>query len=111
MDEELENVLMPGQKLTYEYDFGTTTELLLTTVSEFEGSIRKRKVEILARNEAPQIRCSNCDQPATTICVDCIYDGAGWICDECARKHGCDDEMFLPLVNSPRTGLCGYDGQ
>ena len=106
MDEELENVLMPGQKLTYEYDFGTTTELLLTTVSEFEGSIRKRKVEILARNEAPQIRCSNCDQPATTICVDCIYDGAGWICDECARKHGCDDEMFLPLVNSPWTGLC-----
>jgi len=96
--------------LAYEYDFGSTTELLLTVVSEFESSMKKGKVEILARNEAPQIKCNNCEKLATTICVDCIYDGTGWLCDDCAQGHGCDSEMFLPVVNSPRTGVCGYEG-
>lgn len=110
MGEKLGDILMPGQKLAYEYDFGSTTELLLTVVSEFESSMKKGKVEILARNEAPQIKCSGCQKPATTICVDCIYDGNGWLCDECAQGHGCDSEMFLPVVNSPRAGVCGYEG-
>src|SRR5512136_1704328 len=71
MGEKLEDILMPGQKLTYEYDFGSTTGLLLTVDSEIEGSIKKGKVEILARNEAPQIKCDQCENPATTICTEC----------------------------------------
>ncbi len=110
MGEKLEDILMPGQKLTYEYDFGSTTGLLLTVDSEIEGSIKKGKVEILARNEAPQIKCNQCEKPATTICTECLYEDQGWLCDDCARKHDCDEEMFLPLVNSPRTGVCGYTG-
>jgi hypothetical protein len=111
MDEKLQDILIPGQKLAYEYDFGSTTQLLLTVISEFEGTIKKGKVEILARNNAPQIKCSECQELATTICTECLYDdNRGWLCDECARKHGCDEEMFLPLVNSPRTGVCGYGG-
>ena len=110
MDKKLENILIPGQKLIYEYDFGSTTELLLSVISEFEGTLKKGKVEILVRNEAPQIKCDQCDTPATTICTECIYDGEGWLCDDCAGTHGCDEEMFLPLVNSPRAGVCGYTG-
>ncbi len=110
MKEKLGDTLRPGQKLIYEYDFGSTTELLLTVISEFEGTLKKGKVEILVRNEAPQIKCNQCEKPATTICADCLYDDQGWLCDECARKHGCDEEMFLPLVNSPRTGVCAYEG-
>jgi hypothetical protein len=110
MGERLANVLEPGIKLPYEYDFGSTTELLLTVISEFEGTLKKGKVEILARNVAPQIICNQCEKPATTICTECIYDDQGWLCDDCARKHGCDEEMFLPVVNSPRTGVCGYEG-
>jgi hypothetical protein len=109
MSVKLKDIFRPGLKLNYEYDFGSTTELLLTVVSEFEGSIKKGQVEILARNEAPRIKCSYCGKPATTICADCIYDNRGWLCGDCARKHGCDDEMFLHLVNSPRTGVCGYE--
>ena len=111
MGEKLEDILIPGQKLIYEYDFGSTTELLLTVISEFEGSLKKGKVEILVRNEAPQIKCNQCEKPATTICADCLYEDQGWLCDGCAPEHGCDEEMFLPLVNSPRTGVCGYEGQ
>ncbi len=110
MGEKLEDILIPGQQLIYEYDFGSTTELLLTVISEFQGTLKKGKVEILARNEAPRIKCSYCEKPATTICTECIYDNEGWLCEDCARKHDCDEEMFLPLVNSPRAGVCGYTG-
>ena len=110
MSRKLEDILRPGLKLLYEYDFGSTTELLLTVVSEFEGNIKKGKVDILARNEAPQIKCNQCGKPAKTICTECIYDDAGWLCDDCAGEHDCGPEMFLPLVNSPRTGVCGYAG-
>jgi len=110
MGVKLKDILRPGLKLNYEYDFGSTTELLLTVVSEIEGSIKKGQVEILARNEAPRIKCDQCENPATTICTECLYDGEGWLCDDCATTHGCDEEMFLPLVNSPRAGVCGYTG-
>jgi len=29
---------------------------------------------------------------------------------KCARSHECDHEMFLPVVNSPRAGVCAYSG-
>jgi len=109
MGEKLGDLLIPDQRLLYEYDFGSTTELMLTVISEFKGRITKGKVEIVARNDAPQITCNQCEKPATTICTDCIYNGDGWLCDDCVEKHDCDDDMFLPLVNSPRTGVCGYE--
>lgn len=110
MNWKLEEFLEPGLRLLYEYDFGSTTELLLTVVSKFEGSIKKGKVEILARNEAPRVKCNQCGEPATTICPECLYDDKGWLCNECAELHECDLGVFLPLVNSPRTGVCGYEG-
>ena len=110
MNEKLNDILSPGQKWLYEYDMGSTTELAVNVVSEFEGTLKKGKVEILARNDVPKIICNQCEKPATTICADCIYDNQGWLCDDCAGKHGCDEEMFLPVVNSPRTGVCGYAG-
>ena len=110
MNEKLSAILSPGQKWLYEYDMGSTTELALNVVSEFEGTLKKGKVAILARNDVPKIICNQCEKPATTICADCIYDNQGWLCDDCAGKHGCDEEMFLPVVNSPRTGVCGYAG-
>ncbi len=108
MGKRLNDILIPGQKLIYEYDFGGRTDPLLIVVSEFEGSTIKGQVEILARNEAPQIKCHQCENPATTICVECLYDGQGWLCDDCVSEPGCDEERFLPLVKSPRAGVSGY---
>ncbi|MBK6433512.1 hypothetical protein [Candidatus Amarolinea dominans] len=31
------------------------------------------------------------------------------LCDEHAQEHE-HEEMVMALVNSPRTGMCGYDG-
>lgn len=106
----LEYILHPGMRLNYEYDFGSTTELMLKVVSEFKSNIKTSEVEILARNDPPQIKCSNCDNLATRICTECIYEDAGWLCDDCAEDHKCDEDMLLPVVNSPRTGVCAYAG-
>jgi hypothetical protein len=42
----------------------------------------------------------------------CIYEKENpFYCEEHAGDHGCEDaEMLLPVVNSPRMGMCGYAG-
>ena len=48
---------------------------------------------------------------ATGLYTQCIYEDKGCLCDACAKSHECGEEMLLPLVNSPRAGVCGYTGQ
>ncbi len=103
-------VLSVGDHCIHEYDFGTTTELTLQVVAEREGTITRPAVTVLARNEPPLIPCEVCGRAATQVCGQCIYEGAGWLCDACAKAHACGEEMFLPVVNSPRVGMCGYTG-
>ncbi|MFQ6136980.1 MAG: hypothetical protein ACE5PM_07355 [Candidatus Hydrothermarchaeales archaeon] len=110
MDVALGDALTPGMKFYYEYDFGTTTELTLRVVSEREGRIKNRSVQLLARNVPPPITCDLCGKIATQVCAQCIWSDKGWLCDVCAHEHECGDEMFLPVVNSPRVGMCGYAG-
>jgi predicted RNA-binding Zn-ribbon protein involved in translation (DUF1610 family) len=110
MQAPLGSVLRPRLKFQHEYDFGTTTNLTLKVVSEYEGQAKGKSVQILARNDPPPYVCENCGQPATQVCVDCLWQGEGFVCDECAPDHACGEEMMLPVVNSPRMGMCGYTG-
>lgn len=67
---------------------------------------------IIARNAQPIIPCDECSaKPAVEICTACVWNDEGWLCEECAKNHECDEDMFLPVVNSPRTGVCGYTGE
>jgi hypothetical protein len=35
-----------------------------------------------------------------------------FVCARHAAEHTCaDEESFLPVVNSPRMGACGYTGE
>jgi hypothetical protein len=103
--------LVPGMKFEYEYDFGTTTNLSLRVVDEWPTSPSNAKIRLLARNEPPDIRCALCGKPATNICPDCeSTDQDCTFCDACAVGHRCGEEMLMPIVNSPRTGVCGYCG-
>jgi Plasmid pRiA4b ORF-3-like protein len=106
----LDQVLTPGQICTYEYDFGTTTELKLKVVSERQAAARGKTIQILARNIPPEILCEECGKPATEVCSQCIFEGRGWLCDDCALEQECGEEMLLPVVNSPRVGMCAYTG-
>ncbi len=103
-------ILSPGMQFFHEYDYGTTTELRLKVVAEREGEAKEKSIQVLARNEPPLIFCEKCGKPATMVCAQCIYEGEGWLCGACAEEHECGEEMFLPVVNSPRVGMCGYTG-
>jgi len=112
MKVKLSQVLRPGLQFFHDYDFGTTTNLALKVVSEREGEIGKDWVNLLAMNNPPLIPCVKCGKPATQVCAVCADAGEGWVCDACAPSHDCGEgeDMFLPVVNSPRVGQCAYTG-
>jgi hypothetical protein len=107
---KLGELLEPGMTFSYEYDFGTTTELTLKVAGQREGLASGREITLLAGNHPPAIPCEACEGAATQVCSQCIYEGGGPLCQKCARKHKCGRDMLLPIVNSPRAGMCGYDG-
>jgi hypothetical protein len=116
MDVPLEEVLSKGMKFSHEYDFGTTTELSLRVVAEgyAQPGEDDEAIQVLARNNPPLAMCETCgNSVAERICP--MYSRYGvWLCKKCARKHKCDryfsEDMLLPVVNSPRAGVCGYTG-
>lgn len=102
--------LARGVKFEYEYDFGSPTHLSLRVVDDRPSSLPKAQIRLLARNDPPEIRCVKCQKPASQICSGCCWEGHGALCNTCARRHECGEEMLVPLVNSPRIGVCGYVG-
>ena len=113
MDVLASQVMELGTKFYYEYDFGTTTELTLTVAAVLEPQPQAKSIQLLARNEMPKILCESCGGStlATVVCSNCAWEGKGWLCDQCLAAHECGPETFLPVVNSPRVGVCTYAGQ
>jgi hypothetical protein len=109
MDDSLGNKLQPGVMFFHEYDFGSTTKLVLRVAAEHTAPAMKGDFKLLARNDPPNVPCSVCGKPATQICMECD-PGEGDLCDACAGQHECGSDRLVPLINSPRTGVCGYCG-
>jgi len=109
MDVKIKDIISKGLKFKHEYDFGTTTHLSLECASERTGA-QLKKIELLARNNMPDFRCK-CGKPAKEVCTECMWDGEGFLCEKCAKNHECGEDMLLPVVNSPRMGMCGYTGE
>ena len=102
-----------GKALSYEYDFGSSTDLKITFVGAYYRKKQRTAVQLLARNDAPEYKCVSCGKPAQQICIDCMYEGEyGFYCNECidAHQEESEHECMLPVVNSPRMGVCGYEG-
>ena len=116
MDVEVARVFKPGMAMRYEYDFGSTTELEIRVVGEREGrATTARPVALLARNDHKPPPCEACDREAALICLQCQYDGdaaQALVCEAHSRRHRKHDDYGapMPIVNSPRTGVCGYVG-
>ncbi len=103
-------VIKEGSSFEYEYDYGSTTHLGVRHLGSVRGG--RQKVELLARNNDVGWMCG-CEVSATSICAYC----GKVACDACVLDEGeCSgcgasfEECALPLVNSPRTGVCGYVG-
>lgn len=99
----------PGDRLDYVYDLGSSTELVVSYTGVV-GAPPAKRLRVVARNEAPTWRCDECEAIATTVCVECAADGGGFCCPTHATEHQCGEEMLLPVVNSPRMGVCAYAG-
>jgi hypothetical protein len=102
-----------GERFQYEYDFGSTTGLQLMVMGERTGRLGRPTARLLVRNTPPVWPCLVCGQPATLVCAYCVHDaGQAFVCATHRRQHACGEaEAFLPVVNSPRMGVCGYTAE
>lgn len=101
-------------ELTHIYDFGTSSETLIKAVGVRKGKpTTPRPIALMARNLMPEAKCIECGQPAAWLCMECLIEEEKWgtLCDKHTppHPHGNYGEPIL-LVNSPRLGMCGYDG-
>jgi hypothetical protein len=99
-----------AERLAYVYDFGSSTELVISVSDAAAGNF-KNAVQLVARNEPPIWLCDTCGEAATAVCPQCLYEGKGFCCAAHVSTHDCGDAMLLPVVNSPRMGVCGYTGE
>jgi hypothetical protein len=102
-----------GQTFSHEYDFGSTTILKDRVAAVRSGPVTHSLVRLLARNDPIPWLCIECGAQATEICTICAYDDeyGGLFCEAHAGDHDHDGDLYLlPVVNSPRMGVCGYKG-
>ena len=104
-----------GTELTHIYDFGTSSETLVKAVDVRKGKpLTARPIYLMVRNRLPEMECMECDQPAKELCMQCVIEDetSGLLCAKHLKPHlkKHDEYGSLPVVNSPRMGMCGYDG-
>ena len=131
MKNRLDKILTKGDVITHLYDFGSSTELRLTVIAKTPRVLLRTKqtkkdawtppplvygedvAEIIALHDRVKFTCGKCKNEATLICPECGgYDDTddGMLCDSCGKNHRCDIEMMLPIAQSPRMGVCGFEG-
>lgn len=105
----------PGDSLNYVYDFGSSTELVIEALEYSNYQLNdKEKVELVARNYLPVSNCVRCGQQATQVCTACSEEELVLVCNKCVKKYHNeeseeDEHYILPIANSPRSGVCGYE--
>ncbi|OPJ62928.1 hypothetical protein [Clostridium oryzae] len=104
-------VLTVGMFFKHEYDFGSTTTLKLTVMDKYRGASAKDPITLPARNEIEDYRCSNCGKKAEYACMENEYGDFTYLCEDCVDKFEDDDLFIFRITNSPRMGVCGYEGE
>ena len=114
MKRKVAEVFTPGIELTHIYDFGTSSETLIKVVGTREGKpTSTRPIALMGRNVMPEASCIECEQPAAWLCIECLTEENLWgtLCDAHAEQHPHENYGEpIRLVNSPRLGMCGYEG-
>ena len=115
MDVAVADMMPTNALVSYEYDYGSTTELFLENLGrhgDLVSLLRPRqpwhgdRVMVLARNE-PDEECVACGKPARwrLLAPDSDAPEPVPFCDECRPEAG----RYHPVMNSPREGTDCYD--
>ncbi|WP_229779419.1 plasmid pRiA4b ORF-3 family protein [Deinococcus knuensis] len=100
-----------GDRFDYTYDFGSSTNLKLTVQArEPVTTTARNTVRLLARNLPPELSCQECGAPARWAHSWEYDDLTGQPTMYCDRHGEQTREEQLPVVNSPRMGVCAYEG-
>lgn len=103
-----------GFKFNYIYDWGSSTELELKVINEHLLPM-EASIQLLSRNEFLKMPCDACQKrPAEYFCHAHDWGEPSHFCEECSENHEttCEEAEYsmVNLVNSPRSGVCGYNG-
>lgn len=77
------SVLSRGKKLCYDYDFGTPTSLVITSMGYLYRPAQRSAVRLLARNTPPVFPCKECANPSDWVDVE--HDPKAFYCEEKPR--------------------------
>ena len=108
---KLKEVIWQGSSFIHEYDFGSTTKLKITVVDNYTGINSLEGISLLARNNRKDYICSGCGEKATYLLTDYEYSDYKPLCDSCVENISDEEKtIFIKTTNSPRMGVCGYEG-
>ncbi len=106
-------VFEPGIEIYHIYDFGDSSETKIKVIGEREGAaLTKYPIFLMAQNDPPEYACKDCGKKAKWLCLECMYNNEDdTFCDEHIEAHPHEEYGGpIEIVNSPRLGMCGYDG-
>ena len=108
MNAKLMSALNLNAPVGYEYDTGTPTDLAVEWVGSVYLAPRREKVLHMAQNYMPGYKCVRCGRRAELVFrPDMGPIEKSVVCARCSREDE-ENVRYLPLLNSPRTGVCGY---
>lgn len=114
VNKRADQVFHPGDKLIHIYDFGTSSETQISVTDLREGkATTNHPIALLVRNLQPETKCLECGKPAGWLCQECQIEeeASGLLCNDCVEEHPHDNYGEpVELCNSPRMGMCGYEG-
>ncbi|WPD24115.1 MAG: hypothetical protein SD837_06050 [Candidatus Electrothrix scaldis] len=113
MDTKVGDFFQPNLELTHLYDFGDSSETQIKVVAAREGKpMSEHPIYLMARNELPEVENCACGSPGAWLCTGCTEndDEFALLCTQHAKDKEHEDHNLIPIINSPRTGRCGYDG-
>jgi len=114
MRSKIGQVFKQSVKLTHIYDFGSSSETLITALNIREGMpLTKNPIYLMARNKMPETFCVECGEPSGWFCEECWIEQDEWntFCEKHAETHPHNNYGEpMELINSPRLGMCGYEG-
>ena len=93
--------------ITYNYDFCSTTTITIKIIKKLmdsDTSSNNNYIEHILNNDPYVMKCS------TENCKNCAlyYIDCETFCINCSEEHEHNESKLL-IVNSPRSGICGYE--